>query len=149
MATNTKNTARKSATAPKAAKKVAPKAAPVAAEGEKDWTYLVEKDPTNLHTTFAAWISAELGVEMPAEHVQYVLGMHHAFQKGEKNKARADYKPLAAPIVAKRSEHMKAAHVEAREIMTGAEAAKQAKKAAAAAKRKATLAAKKAAAEKA
>lgn len=105
-------------------------------EGAKDWTYLLEKDPSNLHGTFAQWISAELGIEVPAEHVQYVLAMHHTFQKGERNKSRDDYRPLDGSIVEQRSVHMVQAHEDARRIRAEREAAQAAAKAKRAAARK-------------
>ena len=110
----------------------------------KDWTYLLDKDPSNLHETFASWISAELGVEFDSKHVQIVLAMHPTFQKGERNKSREDYRPLDGAIVHQRSVHMVQAHADAKREREEREAAEQAKKEAAAAKRAATRAAKKA-----
>ena len=119
-ARTTKSAARKSA-APKATpKKAAPKAQPTKSE-EKDWTYLVDKAPSELHNTFADWISAELGIEMDPKAVQFVLAMHPTFQRSERNKSRSEYKALGSDVVKARSVHMTAAHQEVRESRKAAE----------------------------
>lgn len=112
------------------------KSTPKSAEPTKDWTYLLEKDPSELHETFAQWISAELGVEFDAKNVQVVLAMHHTFQKGERNKSRETYRPLDGAIVEQRSVHMVQAHQDARKIRAEREAAAEAAKAKRAAARK-------------
>lgn len=124
MATNTttrKSTATKTSTKsapakPKAQPAKAAKSTPAktAKPEAKDWSYLLEKAPSELHETFATWIAAELGIEMDAKAVQVVLAMHPTFQRSERNKSRSTYKPLGSDIVQARSVHMTAAHEEVR-----------------------------------
>lgn len=89
----------------------------------KDFTYLADKAPSELHEVLAAFASKESGVEITAKQVQVVLGIHPYFQKSKANKSRSEYKPLDETIVQKRSEHMTQAHVEARELQAKAKAA--------------------------
>jgi hypothetical protein len=103
---------------------------------ERDWTYLDEKDPSEQHVILAKEINRRTNLEEPIspKHVQAVLAMFPHFQKSQTNKSRSGYVPLAEAIVEKRSEHMKLAHQEAREIMDGLQI-EVAKKAAPAAKK--------------
>lgn len=97
-------------------------------EQDKDWTYLAEKDPTALHTDMAAWIEEVTGVEVDEKTVQLVSVLRGVYQRSDRNKKRADYRPLPAEIVAKRSEHMQAAHAEASALVQARKAAEAAKK---------------------
>lgn len=88
---------------------------------ERDWTYLDEKDPSEQHVILAKEINRRTNLEEPIDpkHVQAVLAMFPHFQRSATNKARSGYVALNEAIVEKRSEHMKLAHREAREIMDG------------------------------
>jgi hypothetical protein len=123
------------------------KAAATPAVQSKDWTYLSDKAPSELHETFAEWISAELGTQFDPKAVQIVLAMHPSFQRGERNKARSEYRPLDGSIVHQRSVHMTQAHVDAKAEREAAEAAAKAKAASRTSSRKAAAAARKAARE--
>jgi len=107
---------------------------------ERDWTYLDEKDPSEQHVLLAKEINRrteEIGIN--AKQVQAVLAMFPHFQRSATNKNRSQYRPLAAEIVEKRSEHMTLAHKEAREILDGLQS-EVAKKTAPAAKKTAAKA---------
>jgi hypothetical protein len=87
---------------------------------ERDWTYLDEKDPSEQHVLLAKEINRRTNeTEINAKQVQAVLAMFPHFQRSATNKNRSQYRPLAAEIVTKRSEHMILAHSEARELMDG------------------------------
>lgn len=83
----------------------------------RDWTYIAEKDPSDLHVTLAKLIGQRADIEITAKQVQAVLSMHPHFQRSKHNKTRAGYVPLADEIVHQRSVHMVAAHKDAREEM--------------------------------
>lgn len=150
--TNTTTRTRKAATAKKAtpAKKAPAKKAAAPTEDkpksqqsfeERDWTYLEEKDPSEQHVILAKEINRRTNLDEPidAKHVQAVLAMFPHFQRSQTNKSRSGYVALNEAIVEKRSEHMKLAHQEAREIMDGLQV-EVAKKAAPAAKKTAAKA---------
>jgi hypothetical protein len=88
---------------------------------ERDWTYLDDKDPSEQHVLFTKEINRRVNLEEPItpDQVQAVLAMFPHFQRSATNKNRSGYKPLNEAIVEKRSEHMKLAHQEARQIMDG------------------------------
>lgn len=159
MATTTR-TARKSATPRKAAQ---PKAAPAKTpakpkakpepkvkksdipEEERDWTYLAEKDPTDLHEDFAAWLEEATGQEIDLKTVQAVCVLRMVYQRSDRNKARGTYRALAPEVVEQRSAHMIQAHLDAKQVTDRQKAEAEAKKAKAAAARKARSTTKKAA----
>jgi hypothetical protein len=79
----------------------------------RDWTYLQDKDPSDLHVTFAKAISQRADVEISAQQVQAVLAMHASFQRSKLNKSRPTYVALDEVIVKQRSVHMTQAHLDA------------------------------------
>jgi hypothetical protein len=74
---------------------------PAKAEESKDWTYLVDKEPSELHNALAEYISEESGLEVDPKAVQAVLAMHGSFQRSERNKARAEYRPRTQEAIYK------------------------------------------------
>lgn len=87
---------------------------------ERDWTYLDEKDPSEQHALLAKEINRRTNeIDINAKQVQAVLAMFPHFQRSATNKNRPSYHGLNVAIVEKRSEHMKLAHEEARQIMDG------------------------------
>lgn len=154
VATTTKAPARRRKAAPKAAPakaKATPKAsAPKVKKSDlnpwdRDWSYLAEKDPTDLHADMAKFLTELTGVEMDLKTVQIVSVMRHVYQASPANKQRAEYRGLDETTVSKRSEHMIQAHLEAKEIRALVQAQEQAKADARKAKAAATRAARKAA----
>ncbi len=115
-------------------------------EADRDWTYLAEKAPTDLHEDFAVWLQEEIGMDIDLKTVQAVCVLRMVYQRSDRNKARGAYRPLDETVVGQRSAHMIAAHADAKAIRDEQAAAADAKKAKAAAARKAR-AAKKAAPE--
>ncbi len=113
--------AKKSTTAPKATVKKGATSVPVA-EADRDWSYLAEKAPTDLHEDFAKWLESEVGIEVDLKTVQVVCVLRMVYQRSQANKARSTYRPLAQPVVAKRSEHMHLAHVEAAPLVAAQKA---------------------------
>lgn len=81
----------------------------------RDWTFLQEKDPSDLHVTFAQQITMRSDVEITAKQVQAVMAMHPSFQRSRTNKARPTYAALDPEIVEQRSVHMVLAHKDARD----------------------------------
>lgn len=133
------------------AKKAQPKAEPKVKksdlpEDQRDWTYLAEKDPTDLHEDMAAWIEEITGIEADLKTVQAVCVLRMVYQRSDRNKNRSTYRALDEATVAKRSEHMIQAAKEAKEIRDRQKAEAEKKQEAAKAKR---AAAKKAPAKKA
>ncbi len=134
----------------RAAKKAAPKVeAPKVKksdlpEDQRDWTYLADKEPTDLHEDMADWIAEVTGLEVEDREafikaVQLTAVLRHVYQRSDRNKARGAYKPLAEEVVAQRSSHMIQAHQDAKkeieERQARDEAKAKARKEAAAAKR--------------
>lgn len=115
-------------------------------EDQRDWTYLAEKDPTDLHEDLAAWIEEITGIEADLKTVQAVCVLRMVYQRSDRNKKRSTYRALDEATVAKRSEHMIAAAAEAKEIRDRQKAEAERKQKAATAKR---TAARKSAAKKA
>lgn len=58
----------------------------------KDWTYLQEKEPSDLHEGLAEFILREAGIEIDSKQVQAVLSMHGTWQRSDENKARPGYR---------------------------------------------------------
>jgi hypothetical protein len=109
---------------PKAAKKTATKSDPM----DKDFTYLADKDPSDLHVTLAKVIEQRTDIDITAKQVQAVLSIHPYFQRSKLNKARPGYVGLDVEIVHQRSVHMVAAHEDAAAVIA-ARSAKATKKA--------------------
>lgn len=128
----------------KATKKAQPKKSDVP-EDQRDWTYLAEKEPTDLHEDMAAWILEVTGYEPESTEdflkaVQMTAVLRMPYQRSDRNKNRATYRALPAEIVKARSAHMEAAAAEAKAEIEQRKAAADAAKKAAAAKRKASAA---------
>lgn len=124
-----KSTTRKAAPKAKApAKKAAPKPAEPKVrksdlpEDQRDWTYLAEKEPTDLHYDMAAWIQEVTGIEMDVKSVQAVAVLRMVYQRSDRNKARSTYRPLDETVVAQRSTHMIQAHQDAKRLREEQEA---------------------------
>lgn len=94
---------------PKAAPKVQRKDAALF-EG-KDFTYLADKEPTDLHVSYAAWIQEQTGVAVDVKTVQLAAVLRMAFQASERN--QEDLERRRAEAAAKQS--AKAAAKEAKE----------------------------------
>lgn len=51
----------------------------------KDWSYLIAKEPSDLHSDLAAYIAEETGLDLaevePEKMVQFVVAMHGYWQK--------------------------------------------------------------------
>lgn len=108
----------------KAMKPAAKKATPAPKEkapknfDDIDWVgRLEDKDPSDLHVTFAKLIQQRGDVEITAKQVQAVLTMHPYFQKSQHNKSRPTYHGLDEVIVDQRSKHMVQAHKDAAQIL--------------------------------
>lgn len=80
---------------------------------DRDFTYLQDKGPSDLHVTLAKVITQRTDIEITAQQVQAVLGIHPHFQRSKLNKARPTYVALDPAIVNQRSVHMVQAHVDA------------------------------------
>lgn len=145
MSNTTTKTRKAAKTQPKAAatkagaKAVAKKAQPKAEapkvkksdlpEDQRDWTYLAEKDPTALHEDMAAWIEEVTGIEADLKTVQAVCVLRMVYQRSDRNKKRADYRPLDETIVEQRRVHMEQAHQDARKLREEAKALEEKAKA--------------------
>lgn len=104
-----------------AAKAPAKKAAPAQQvkkaslpESERDWTYLAEKDPTDLHVDMAAWLEEVAGIKADLKTVQAVCVLRMVYQRSDRNKARGSYRALPAEVIKARSVHMGQAAAEAK-----------------------------------
>lgn len=104
-------------------------------EEDRDWTYLAEKDPTDLHVDFAAWLEDKTGLEVDLKTVQAVCVLRMVYQRSESNKKRSTYRGLDETVVDQRSVHMIKAHQDAREIRERQAKEADAKKAQAKARR--------------
>jgi len=83
----------------------------------KDYTYLADKAPSDLHEALAAFIIDKTGVELTAKQAQVVWLMGSKFQASQKNKERENYRGLDEVTCEKRSIHMVQAGKESREII--------------------------------
>lgn len=93
-----------------------PQATPEAG-AEHEFAYLMDKEPTQLHLNYQAWLKETTGVELDLKTIQVVCVTRMAFQRSEANqselkdrkaqwaKAQADKKKAAA---AKKVEQLKA-----------------------------------------
>ena len=119
----TKQAAEVKAMKPAAKKATATKKTTVAPAGskkdpmDKDWTYLQEKEVSELHELLAKTITQRSDIEITAKQVQAVLAFHPHFQRSKINKSRSGYVGLNEVIVDQRSKHMVQAHKDARELM--------------------------------
>lgn len=52
---------------------------------KEDYTYLAEKEPTDLHKEMAAWMTEVTGVPVSAKQAQIVAVLRHEFQRSEVN----------------------------------------------------------------
>lgn len=64
---------------------------------EKDWTYLLEKEPSSNHILFAKIMREKLGDEAvdnatPEQMIYWLLAMHRWMQKTEANRERAEFR---------------------------------------------------------
>jgi hypothetical protein len=119
--------ASKATSARPAAKKTAMNKDPM----DRDFTYLQDKDPSDLHVTLAKLIEQRADIEITPKQVQAVLSMHPHFQRSKLNKARPGYVGLDEEIVTQRSVHMVQAHKDAAANIAARAAQKPARKAAA------------------
>ena len=66
-------------------------------ETEKDWTYLLEKEPSSNHVLFAKIMREKLGAEVvdnatPEQMIYWLLAMHRWMQKTQANRARPEFR---------------------------------------------------------
>lgn len=64
---------------------------------EKDWTYLLEKEPSSNHILFAKLMREKLGDEAvdnatPEQMIYWLLAMHRWMQKTQANRERAEFR---------------------------------------------------------
>jgi hypothetical protein len=91
-------------------------------EIERDWTYLVEKEPSDLHEDLADFICDLTGFEPENKEefvkaVQMTAVLRMVYQRSDRNKKRSTYRGLPQEIVEQRSVHMVAAHQDARPLI--------------------------------
>ncbi len=106
-----------------------------AAPAAKDWTYLAEKAPSDLHVDMARWIFEETGVEISAKAAQVVAVLRMEYQRSDANKNREAYRALKEEVVVERSIHMTQSFRDARKRLEDAAQAAEVKAALAAQKR--------------
>jgi hypothetical protein len=82
-------------------------------ESERDWTYLAEKEATDMHVDFAKWLEDEVGIDVDLKTLQVVCVLRMVYQRSEANKKRQTYRPLDEAVVKQRSVHMVQAHQDA------------------------------------
>lgn len=119
--TTTKQTARKAPSTPRG--KTRHQGGSPTKPEVTDWTYLAEKEATELHEDMTAWILEETGIDLDTfdgeprdlflKAVQVTAVLRGVYQRSDRNKKREAYRGLPAEVVAQRSAHMTAAHAEA------------------------------------
>lgn len=130
---SSKSAAKKATKASKATKATKTSKATKAANAQPDWTYLAEKDPTDLHEDMAKWITEVTGVSVDVKTVQLVAILRMPYQRSDRNKKRTMYRGLPDAVVQARSEHMRLAAEAAKAVLDAEAAKKQPAKAAKAA----------------
>lgn len=59
---------------------------------DKDWTYLVDKDPNETNVLYAKMVTELSGVEISPKQVQALLSMHRWMQASDLNRARENFR---------------------------------------------------------
>lgn len=65
-------------------------------DAEPDYTYLADKDPSELHKRMAAWLTERTGVEISPKHAQVVMSMRQAFRTSETGREIVEGRHAAA-----------------------------------------------------
>lgn len=80
---------------------------------EKDYTYLADKEPTDLHVSMAAWITQVTGVAIDPKAVQLASVLRHEFQASPTNQRDLEARRVAAQAKAQAREEAKVAKAKA------------------------------------
>ncbi|UQA37502.1 hypothetical protein [Streptomyces sp. HNA39] len=94
-------------------------------ESNRDYSQLADKEPTELHQNFAAWIKEKTGYEPDEKTVQLVCTLRMSFQASPENQSHLAHRKAQAAAKKKRAAAEKKARLEKQLAALQAELAKE------------------------